>query len=137
MDLQARSLIQAQVTSVHVESTVSEVEAVINDKEVSCLPVIGSDGHCFGVISIKDLVHFHANKLNPTAVKAWEVCTHRIMEAPSNISINEAAEMMVTHDVHHIVITHDQRVLGIISSLDVIRSYYQFHKEEDDQLWTI
>jgi len=77
--------------------------------------------HVFGVISAPDLVHFHNARKNPIAEHAWEMCTHKIIEVSSDLTVKDAASLMVKNNIHHLVVTEDGSIKGIVSSIDILR----------------
>ena len=123
MRKQITSLIGENVITVKLNDTVETVEKVLDSHQLSCVPVINTDGECFGVISAPDLVHFHNARKNPIAERAWEMCTHKIIEVSADISVKEAAELMVKNNIHHLVVIEDGSIKGIVSSIDIIRGY--------------
>ena len=59
MDKTISSLMTKNIVTVDAEDTVDRVEAIMDTHKLSCVPVIDSQGGCFGVISSSDLMHFH------------------------------------------------------------------------------
>jgi len=123
MRKQITSLIGKNIITVKLNDTVETVEKVLDSHQLSCVPVINTEGECFGVISAPDLVHFHNARKNPIAERAWEMCTHKIIEVSADISVKEAAELMVKNNIHHLVVIEDGSIKGIVSSIDIIRGY--------------
>jgi len=123
MRKQITSLIGENVITVKLNDSVETVEKVLDSNQLSCVPVINTQGECFGVISAPDLVHFHNARKNPIAERAWEMCTHKIIEVSSDISVREAAELMVKNNIHHLVVVEDGSIKGIVSSIDILRGY--------------
>jgi CBS domain-containing protein len=121
MKKQITSLIEESVITVALNDTVETVEKVLDSHHLSCVPVINARGECFGVISAPDLVHFHNARKNPNAERAWEMCTHRTIQVSPDISVKEAAELMVKNNIHHLVVVEDGSIKGIISSIDILR----------------
>jgi len=117
------SLIGENVITVELNDSVETVEKILDSHRLSCVPVINTQGECFGVISAPDLVHFHNARKNPVAERAWEMCTHKIIEVSSDISVKEAAELMIKNNIHHLVVTEDESIKGIVSSIDILRGY--------------
>ncbi len=117
------SLIGESVKTVELNDTVETVEKVLDSNQLSCVPVINDQGECFGVISAPDLVHFHNARKNPIAERAWEMCTHKIIEVSSDISVKEAAELMIKNNIHHLVVIEDGSIKGIVSSIDILKGY--------------
>ena len=121
MRKQITSLIGESVITVELNDTVETVEKVLDSNQLSCVPVINAQGECFGVISAPDLVHFHNARKNPIAERAWEMCTHKTIEVSPDISVKEAAALMVKNSIHHLVVIEDGSIKGIVSSIDIIR----------------
>ena len=115
------SIINQNLITVSLNDTTEAVEKIMASNNLSCVPVINEQGNCFGVISAPDLVQFHQARKNPIAERAWEMCTHKIVEVTSDISIKRAAQLMLEHNIHHLVVIEDGSVKGIVSSLDIIR----------------
>jgi signal-transduction protein with cAMP-binding, CBS, and nucleotidyltransferase domain len=124
MRKQITSLIEESVITVELNDTVETVEQTLDSHQLSCVPVINTQGECFGVISAPDLVHFHNARKNPIAERAWEMCTHKIIEVSSDISVREAAELMVKNNIHHLVVVEDGSMTGIVSSIDILRGCF-------------
>lgn len=116
--IMARNVIMADMND-----SIADVESLMNSHEHHCIPVIDSEGMIFGMISLKDVENLHAGKRNLKALKAWEECTYRPIEIEPDISIEEAARIMAEHDIHHVVVTENKAVKGIVSSMDIVKEY--------------
>ena len=115
------SIMEEKLVTVGLNDTAEATEKIMASNNLSCIPVIDANGKCFGVISAPDLVQFHQARKNPNAERAWEMCTHKIIEVTPDISIRKAAQLMLENKIHHLVIKEDKSVKGIVSSLDIIR----------------
>ncbi len=111
------------VTSVSLSFTLDRLEHLMADHEIHCLPVIDNAGQCFGVISSADLVYWHSRRKNLSKLQAWEVCTQPVIEVNASLSMMDAAQLMVENGVHHLIVTQDGVVTGIVSSMYVIQRF--------------
>lgn len=119
------------VVTVDMQDTVHRVEEILNEHSLSSVPVIDPERHdCFGIISLKDIAHFHATKKNGKAVRAWEICSYRPLTASPESSIDEVARLMVEHLIHHVIIVEDGRLKGLVSSLDVVAACLPLKSEK-------
>jgi CBS domain-containing protein len=109
---------------VELNDTVEHVEEVLKKHHLSCVPVVDADGVCFGVISASDLVYFHSINKKSNVERAWEICSRPIIEISSEISIVEAAEIMVENKIHHLVVTENKLIVGIVSTIDLVRTCF-------------
>lgn len=120
MDLTISSVMKRDVTTVDIDDTIESVEHILDEGAHSFVPVMAPHGACFGVISASDLVNFHARQENPKLKRAWDVCTHAVIEVGPDASLKDVACLMLKKRVHHVVIVDQGRMAGILSSLDLI-----------------
>lgn len=110
-------------TSIPMSSTLDQAEKIMASHNLHCLPVFDNANQCFGVISNIDLTRWRDFKLNFRKRQVWEVCTLPVIEVSQNLSVIEAAELMVANTVHHLIVSQENVVIGILSSMDVIRLF--------------
>ncbi len=111
---------EAPVT-VNMGDTVLRTEEVLEEHNLSSVPVIDPvRKDCFGIISLKDIRHFHALKKNPRVVHAWEMCTYKPLQVGPETPVKEAARLMVEQGIHHLVVVEQKLVRGFVSSLDIV-----------------
>lgn len=123
MDKPISSIMTKNVATVNLKDSIAQVEDKLKLRKYSCAPVIDMNGVCFGIISATDLMHFHTQWKNLRAEKAWEVCTHKVIEVTPDTSIKKVAQLMVEHKIHHVLVTENKSIQGIVSSIDLIQKY--------------
>jgi CBS domain-containing protein len=112
------------VISVQADTTIAAVTDQLLRHHLSFVPVMDhSGGTLLGVISADDLLKFREGKRDPDTVQAWQVCSYRPVEAAPDSPAREVARMMVERRIHHVIVTSDKNVLGVVSSLDFVRHY--------------
>lgn len=116
-------LMNRHATTVDINDTIDKVEKIMNSHKSSCVLVIDWDQSCFGVISHPDIVRFHEMGKNPKTERAWELCTHKVIEVSPDTPASETAKLMLKNKIHHIVITENKLIKGIVSSTDFVREY--------------
>ena len=140
----ARDIMTKHVDTIRSNETVHDALLLMAENRVSSLPVVNSAGHCVGVVSQSDLIDLarEADSENDEGRNEYsyflfkdvaldEVTTERIDEVMSDDVISArpdepvvaVAEKIVTSGVHHLpVCDEDNRLLGIISTVDILRS---------------
>ncbi|WP_164880935.1 CBS domain-containing protein [Aestuariirhabdus litorea] len=121
MERAIQAIIQQPVVCVGADDSIESVQQTLDKNRLHCVPVLDAQGGCFGVISAQDLVHFHVLNKNAKAERAWEACSHKVIEVASGASVREVAELMMAHHIHHVLIMEAGDILGIVSSVDIIR----------------
>jgi len=123
MDNKIASLMQAHVQSVDMDDTVADVERFLAREGRSWAPVREGGVTLIGVISVSDLLQFHAHERDGTTERAWQLCTYRPLVVEPDAPLAEVAAQMVARHVHHVVVCRDQQVLGVVSSLDFVARF--------------
>ena len=111
------------VWTVAMEDTGEKVEELLNRRSLSAVPVVDENDGIFGIISSADLQHLHAAKRNLKAVRAWELCTYKPVAVRPSTSIGEVAKLMIKKRIHHVPVTENGKLCGIVSALDFVEQF--------------
>lgn len=147
----ARDLMRTDVVTVTYSAPLSEVERVLSDNRISGAPVVDEVGRIIGVVSVRDLIDKYASdpdarprrgqgffelsteELEDEDYDAFEVpaesedtardvMTGQIHTVPGAAGLKEIAEAMCKHKVHRVLVEDDGRLLGLISTLDILEA---------------
>lgn len=116
MNVKVDELMVRDVKVVADNAVVGELRDLMLDHGLHALPVIDAAGHPVGIITSSDLVEEHPPELGVTAVMSEKVYT-----VPRYDDVHIAARVMRNHHVHHVVVTEDKQVVGILSSFDLLQ----------------
>lgn len=97
---------------------VMHLKDMFTRKKINAVPVIDDDGTISGIVSSSDIVACHDESL---LVK--DVMTKRVHIGVKHNRIKDAAKVMVKYGVHHLVVMDDGKVIGMLSSMDVIKVF--------------
>ena len=117
------SLMQRQVWTIDMDDTVAEVERLFAREGLSWAPVLESKRTIVGVIGTSDLLQFHAQGQDPSAMRAWQLCTYKPITARPDTPASEVARLMIDQGIHHVVVTDGEDIAGVVSSLDFVRTF--------------
>jgi CBS domain-containing protein len=110
-DLMSKRVITAQP-----HHTVGHVRGLMQRNRILAVPVVGLDGEAVGIVTATDLIGDLKDN-SPIS----RLITPQVYKVPAYNDISVAARMMRKHRIHHVVVTHEQAVVGIISSFDLLR----------------
>jgi len=119
------SMVHRQAVTADMDATIAEVAEVLRLNDISALLVTERNGAVVGIISARDLAHFHHEKRDPAHVHAWEVCSYKPVEVSPDASVSEVAKIMVTSGIHHVVVADKKGVVGIVSALDFVEQFIE------------
>ena len=116
MNTKVYDLMLEQVITVQPHHTVDHVRRLISTNHIHAIPVVDSEGDLVGIVSSADLVSDFKGR---TPVS--QIMTRKVYTVPQDDDVHTAARVMRSHRIHHLVVTDDQKVIGILSSFDLLR----------------
>jgi CBS domain-containing protein len=108
-------IMTADVFCVRADLSTAALAQLLVGRQLGGVPVVDEAGRAIGVVSSADLVRL------PAAGQVAEIMTRLVFTLPDNASVSQAAALMALEHVHRIpVVADDDRVVGIVSSSDVL-----------------
>ncbi len=116
MNVKIADVMAKRVVSAQPHHTVEHVRELLRRNRIHAVPVVGPNDEPVGIVTSADL----ANELkNGTPVSQF--MTRDVRRVPAYNDVSAAARAMRRHKIHHIVVTHEKRVVGMISSFDLLK----------------
>ncbi len=131
---QAEELIERDVQSVTPETTVADVERLMNIHGIGGVPVLDDDERIIGIVSRRD-VRAIVSKRGAESIRM--IMTRQPITADENINIDDALEVMYANKVERLpVVNSEKRLLGIITMQDILekRQYPRAIRDEQGNL---
>ena len=123
-----------QLETIEGIASVQQAARKMKDKNVSSLVVIDEYGKPQGLVSERDLIRKVCTTDVPiSAVRNKEIMSSPLISISSRSSPSEAADMMLQHNVRHLLVVDNDNVnkpIGIITPLDFTR-YQEYVANED------
>ncbi len=116
--MRVEELMSSPVIITHRENTIKNVKDLFNRRQIHAAPVLENDGTISGIISSSNL-----SRCNDDNARVEDYMSDRIHIVLPNNRVIDAANMMIKNQVHHLVVMTDGNVIGMISSLDIVRIY--------------
>jgi len=122
-----RDAMHKGVVSCDSSISVREAARIMNEKRLRSLVVVDFDCALAGIISETDIV---AARLVHEGVKPWdqltvgEIMTNRVLTVTPDMSLKEAAKIIVDHRIHRVVVAEPDDMcnpIGILSLGDIMR----------------
>ena len=110
------------VARVRPDADLWELADALVDADVGALAV-GDGDDVLGVVSERDLVRALAGRRDPSAVKAIDIAHTHVVWCDAASTVAEVAEEMMERYVRHVLVEDDGRVVGIVSSRDLLGAY--------------
>lgn len=144
-----KELMKPDIMTVADDMTTDALARYLVEREISGAPVVDSQGHLIGVVSMTDIGRNMAEPsdlessrrsgfyrdiaadltledlgqryVEERAFTARDVMTPVIHQVPVTASAAEAARLMIDQHIHRLVVTQGNEPVGIITSLDLLK----------------
>lgn len=116
MTIKIADLMAKRVISATPHQSVAHVRKLLERNKVHAVPVVGPDMEAVGIVSSTDLARRLKDETPIRRVMSTEVKT-----IPAYNPISAAARAMRRGKIHHLVVTHEKRVIGMLSSFDLLK----------------
>lgn len=113
--MKIKDLMTAHVVTLKPHDTLQRAQELFTYYEVSALPVLDADGPQ-GIITTTDMARGHSDQ---DLVK--DVMAKRVHSVPQIAGAHVAARLMRKHRIHHLLVTDETGVVGLISSFDLLK----------------
>ena len=116
MSVKVGELMTASVVTAQPHHSVEHVRKLLENNKISAVPVVDSTGKPVGIVSLTDLAH----DLKPGSPIS-HVMTEKVYTVPQYDDTSIAARVMRNHGIHRVVVTHEQKVVGMLSAFDLLK----------------
>jgi CBS domain-containing protein len=145
--LKAKDIMTREVQSVTEGTEVEELARLFVERGVNSMPVLDEQGRLRGIVTETDLVRqdkplhvptvisifdwvlylesekdFREEVYKITARKVGEICSREVVTCSPDTPVNEIAALMVEKAAHLIPVVENDKVVGVVARLDIIRS---------------
>jgi CBS domain-containing protein len=116
MNVTVNDLMVSRVMTTTLRQTYGHVKKVLNDHSVSCIPVVDGENEPVGMVTTTDFL-----EARPDETPVEKFMETKVYSVPRYADPSLAARIMRNHHIHHIVVTDEKKVVGILSSFDLLR----------------
>jgi len=111
----AKDIMTTNVITVGEDLKILEVCKVLTEKRVSGVPVVSKEGKLVGVVTERDLL-LH----NPLVTSVKDIMTKQVVMVTEDTPVEEISRLLLTHSVKRVPVIRGQKIVGIVSRLDIL-----------------
>lgn len=136
--VRARELMRKEVFTVSVDADVFTIAREFARRGITGAPVVDRENRVVGVVSQSDLIRFIEEQAGPNkdfyaesepdvprdgpTRTAAELMTPDVIAAGPDVTVDELSRMMLKRGVHRVLIMEDGKLLGIVTTMDILGS---------------
>lgn len=150
MSVTAKHIMTSEIIPAHEKMTVLALTQLFQKHDISGAPVVDDAGHLVGVVSTTDvLLHSDVFGESPVVESEYhkqhddaafetlsedfvpedvvnlqvrDIMSTNVLSVSVDTPIEEVAKMMYTDRIHRLLVLEDSRLVGILSTMDVLRA---------------
>ena len=116
------------IVSIDSKAKVRDAARLMVEKGIGSL-IANRDGLPFGIVTERDLMEkIAAEGVDPTKMTVSEVMTAPLTTVDAGSSIVDAARRMVEKRVKRLVVTDQEKIVGIVTQTDLVSHMTDFQK---------
>lgn len=109
------------VFTVKTTAKIGDAIGLMKAKNLGGLPIVDEENRVKAIITERDVASLFADKIS--GVKVADVMSEKVVTALSKTTIFEAEKTMVTQGFRRLPIVSDGKLVGIITTMDIIRFF--------------
>jgi signal-transduction protein with cAMP-binding, CBS, and nucleotidyltransferase domain len=120
--------IMRTIVSIDSKAKVKDAARLMVEKGIGSL-IANRDGLPFGIVTERDLMEkIAAEGVDPTKMTVSEVMTAPLTTVEAGSSVIDAARRMVEKRVKRLVVTDQDKIVGIVTQTDLVSHMTDFQK---------
>lgn len=116
MNIRIADIMTRRVVVAQPHHTIGHVRQLMERNRIGALPVFGPDNEALGIVTSSDLLRRHKDE-SPCS----RIMSDGVRAVPAYNEVSVAARIMRKHKIHHVVVTKEKKVVGMISSFDLLK----------------
>ena len=122
MTLKVKDIMVGEVITIEANVAVRKAVRLMNDREIGCLVVV-QDGKPAGIVTERDMLkRVLVAGRDPRAVEVDEVMSKPLLFMEPEKEIEEAVKLMFKHKIKKLPVVENERLVGLVTLTDLIRS---------------
>ena len=119
-DIFVAQLMSTDLYEVTADTLVEDAAQILLDNDVGSVLVLDDDGRLEGILTTTDFVDIVARSQPKAETTVSRYMSTDVVTTTAQVSIRDAADMMIEHGFHHLPVVDDDdgKVIGIVTSTD-------------------
>ena len=116
MKVKVKDLMSKSVVTAQPHQSVATIKEKMTKHKLNSIPVVSTDHEPVGVVSAADIV-----TVEKAGLPISKIMTENVYTVPGYDDVSVAARIMRNHKIHHLIVTDNKQLIGIISSFDLLK----------------
>jgi CBS domain-containing protein len=117
--MQVRNIMKSPVVSIDPEQSVRVAAQTMREHGIGSV-VVARDGRLVGILTERDVLHAAAQLDDLRDARVGDHMTAEVITASPAWDVTVAATEMTHHQIRHLVVLEQERLVGVVSLRDVL-----------------
>lgn len=121
MPFKVSDIMTRSIVTIEIGKSVREAVDIMNKKEIGCL-VVTKEGDPVGIVTERDILKkIVVEGRDPEKTRIEEIMSHPLITGSPNMTLEEAAKLLVLRRIKKLPILEKGKLVGIITLFDIVR----------------
>jgi len=116
MNIKVKDLMVESVVTTMPHKSIGHAQSIMTKNKIKSVPVVNGDLEIKGIITSTDLLD-NLSEASPVST----VMSTRVYTIPPYSDVTIAARMMRNHNINHLVVADEQKIVGVLSAHDLLK----------------
>ncbi|HQU87432.1 MAG TPA: CBS domain-containing protein [Denitromonas sp.] len=110
-----------RLTTVTSDTSVLDCADLMRKEHIGCVVVVSETRAPIGILTTRDVTRLLAKRDALHAMQVTEVMMSPAIQLEANRPVFEAARLMSSNGIRHVIVTQDAQLCGVVSEHDIVR----------------
>ena len=116
MNVKVKDLMVKSVITTRPHKSIGHAQSIMAKNKIKSIPIVDKELNVQGIITSTDMLNGISDTTPVSQVMATKVYT-----IPAYSDVHIAARVMRNHQINHLVVAHDKKVVGVLSAHDLLK----------------
>lgn len=121
--LAVKELMSKDIFTIGIKSSITDAAKQMSRHKTDCILAVDSNEEILGILTESDIVRkVVAKEIDPSAATVKDFMSEPLLDIASDESIFEAKKVMEKHNVRHLIVKENDKLVGIVAARDLVKS---------------
>ena len=123
-------LIERSCVTTRDDCPLDDLIAILAGRRIGTVVVVDRDHQVIGIVSERDIIRHLSTGGTTADTLTKNIMTSKVITVENNVTSAQLMQLMTEHRIRHVPITHDGKLVGIVSIGDVVKRLLEKYEQE-------
>ena len=123
-------LIERSCVTTRADCPLDDLIAILAGRHIGTVVVVDRDHQVIGIVSERDIIRHLSTGGTSADTLTKNIMTSKVITVENNVTSAQLMQLMTEHRIRHVPITHDGKLVGIVSIGDVVKRLLEKYEQE-------